>query len=262
MSKTVDYFKKKYDRTFARTSPYSLKSMTAAIKVLTAYGVKNKSSHEQMANFMAKILNTMMNDVPAFEHRMISHDQPVFNYFIFSLQQTLGFIDLKTTITEDALLNPELVMTQAETEDLYNEFARQIESPTTKIQKTILGVMISLYVNKFPLTAGNSGFASACFVVAKELKLQNISKSVWQNLITAANFPGSFLGKTTSSSRRAAEISQLVDGLPAYSENLQQGETYGHPDYPSELEAPPVYEPPPDYEEDDVMGETTLPINQ
>ena len=256
MSKNVDYLKKIYSRFYEESlDDPSRRKVDAAIQVLKTYGIKRHSSHEQMAHYMADILHTILHDVDTFASRMQVHEHPVFDYFIFGLQQALGFIHLKTTITEDIVMSPELVMTRKQVLTLYHAFHRQINFPSFELQKNLLGVMISIYVNKTQLTTKNSGFASACFVVAKELNLQNISHSVWRKLITAANFPGSFLGKVTSSSRRAVAMAQFTEGLPAYSldDNLARWEY--------EPMSPPNYEPPPnyilpDFMEENIMGQT------
>lgn len=253
MSRTVDYFEQKYNQAFARSNPDSIKEISGAIKVFTTYGEKSGATYKGITDLIAVTLNSMIGVGigDTFENMMINREEPSYTCFRFAILQELRFVNPKTLITSAMLVNVESTLSPTQKDALEHKFVRQIRSPTTDVQKKFLGVIISLNINKFHLEAGNSGFASACFVVAKKLQLPNIAKHVWWKMIEAANFPGDLLGRTTSKYRKSVERSLLTRLISNSSSTRDRPPSYSEQPYFGEEEEPPPYqescEPPPDY---------------
>lgn len=239
MSKTVGQLKRMWDAavsvSLTNGIPYEL---SPAIAVLLAYGAKNRSSKEKKAISIANKLELMLLDSSAFGARLFEPNTPLSDYFIMAIKQSLGIVDPKAPITRQSLSNRD--MTMAQLTEITEELFLQAEETTFAMQKQFLGVIISYHINKLILTAGNSGFASACFVIAKELKLQNISPFIWLKMINAANFSASFLERGTSNSRRAAELRSIYAQLPHETRD-RMPPPYHSAEQPYPRQAPPPY---------------------
>lgn len=239
MSKTVGQLKRVWDAAVSLSLssgiPYEL---SPAITVLLAYGAKNQSIKEKKAISIADILELMLLDSYEFGARLIQPNTPLSNYFIMAIKQSLGMVDPKAPITRQSLSNRD--MTMAQLTEITQELFLQAEETTFAMQKLFLGVMISYYINKLTLTAGNSGFASACFVIAKELKLQNISPFIWLKMINAANFSVGFLERGTSNSRRAVELRSIY-AQPPHEASDPTLPPYHSAEQPYPRQAPPPY---------------------
>ena len=237
MSKNVKYLKKIWND--ASTDPITMPMYTtlyATIMVFAAYGAKAESAKEISANNIVETLANMIWSPSIFKSSVLSANNTIQSYFQYAIMQMLGLINLQAQTTPPTVFNASLNLTPPQRGRLHSELIRQAEEPSQEMQKYFLGVMISTCINQFTLTPGSSGFASACFVVAKELELPNISRSVWTKIINAANFSGGFLERGNSRSRRAVELALITRGRPPRPES-----------------------PPPAYETLNIIRRTPLP---
>lgn len=265
MSKNVNYLKKILANAIKESiaTPANTK-FYAAMMTLAAYGAKNKSSKEITANSIVALLDMMIWEADRFEAVVFNDNLPPHTYFILAIMQITGLVvDPDITITEESMRLARLSLTATQQQFLNDELFRQAQSPSTKVQEYFLGNIISRHIKQFALTPGNSGFASACFVVAKELNIPNIPESIWVKMINATNFSSGLLEKGTSRSRRSTELARVrreraqqpQNNPPAY-ETLNIEYEILPPAYGTDI---PPNEQPPEYDEIDLLGTVYLP---
>lgn len=246
MSKNVNYLRKILADSFSDATDAVTSENTefyAARMVFAAYGKKNLSYNEFIANCIVDLLNKMISQDGQFKDIVLNVQNRVHTYFSFAIMQTMGLVaDPNRIINEASMTSARLALQPASYYSLYVRVNREAESTSMTVKKYFLGVIISLYLTEFELTPGNSGFASACFVVAKALELPNISQSLWVKMINAANFSAGLLERGSSRSRRAVELSRIP-----------VGRNQGPVEEPLSQDDPPAYEPtpPPLYSEQD-----------
>ena len=262
MSKTVGFLKKKWDESIRNLSV----EFYAAVSVFTNYWVKNTTAKAQAAKHIINLLIDMNDNSERFQDLIQSSPAGIgiAHFYRYAIMQKLGLIGLEEQITPTLLSQLSIIYSQNQA--VLQELRYEAASPTAQIQKNVLGAIISYFINEFRFTAGNSGFASACFVVAKELDLQNISRSTWRKMINSANFSAGFWEKGSAHSRRVAAFLYLeqrfLQGLDDAGDSTAPPYSLVNP-FPDEL--PPPYldllplDPPPNYEEDPVLEIRAIP---
>ncbi|OGV42966.1 MAG: hypothetical protein A3F46_00870 [Legionellales bacterium RIFCSPHIGHO2_12_FULL_42_9] len=267
MSKTVHFLEKKWnaainENIFVRQDfPFDQDILSnrfyAAAYVLFHYGAQNKTQKEQTAMHIGYTLADMLGNNNQWHRqlRALPNKIGIAQFYRSAIMQSLRFISPDQKITDMLLSHPPLTNAQKHAVD--QELLRELNAPTPGVQTNFLGVMISYFINEFTLTPGNSGFASACFVVAKKCELQNIAYATWEKMINAANFSIAFWERGSNYTTRRIELNH-ADQM-----RLRRIEAAIHlaPDYTDAgrhpVEAPPPYEmvhynlneAPPDYSE-------------
>ena|SRR3990167_2457273 len=246
MPGTIDYFKKKYDQVYERSSPVEFALFNAAAQVFKSYQKNSQANFREPAKVIERILSYMSLNLDDFRDKIESQEQPLYHFFVFAMLQTSRLkllapdIEIFADTISHWVSSVEVKFTAEQREELQKAIAVELNSDSDsdvdprnslslELQKNIVGTMISQFINQSDLRQGKSAFASACYVVAKELRLTNIALSVWKKMIDAADIPGHFLGKN-SSQRRAAEMEQIKkrsqrERSPTYSRYARAGES-------------------------------------